>query len=64
MPAAERDELDSEFEYEDEQDEGTMQVRNVLSPPTATNITTLTLHCRYLLVILRLPEVYHWIRPP
>jgi hypothetical protein len=47
MPSLEHDELDSDFEFEDEED-GAMQVHDILRSPTVTNITTQTLHCRYL----------------
>jgi len=43
MPSLEHDELDSDFEFEDEED-GAMQVHDILRSPTVTNITTQTLH--------------------
>ena len=56
MPSFEQDELDSDFEFEDEED-GSMQVHDILRSPTVTNITTQTLHCKYLYLAMPAPIV-------
>lgn len=46
MAPPERDELDSDFEYEseEERDDNTMQVRGILDQSTATVLSTKKLH--------------------
>lgn len=56
MAKSEHDELDSDFEYEpdeEDQDKDSMQVRGILDPPGATCLTTKSLHGPSLLTLTR-----------